>query len=108
MSVHSCSRRSPVLSSALATAKGPSVKRLGPGPDARSAGWGGEPRAARAGTSSLNRVAHSSRRGGFFAQAFGATPSATVARPAVALGPLYEVAYTVPGGTNGDSTLRPI
>ena len=44
--------------------------------------------------------------GGFFSQAFGGTPSATTSRPPGGLGPRYEVTYTVPGGPNGDSTLR--
>jgi len=44
--------------------------------------------------------------GGFFSQAFGGTPSATTSRPLGGLGPRYEVTYTVPGGPNGDSTLR--
>jgi hypothetical protein len=44
--------------------------------------------------------------GGYFAQAFGATPAATTSRPLGGLGPRYEVTYTVPGGPNGDSTLR--
>jgi hypothetical protein len=45
-------------------------------------------------------------QGGFFPQAFGATPSATTSRPVGGLGPRYVVTYTVPGGPNGDSTLR--
>ncbi len=44
--------------------------------------------------------------GGFFSQVFSGTPSATTARPVGGLGPRYEVTYTVPGGPNGDSTLR--
>jgi hypothetical protein len=44
--------------------------------------------------------------GGFFPQTFGGTPVATTSRPVSALGPRYEVTYTVPGGPNGDSTLR--
>jgi hypothetical protein len=44
--------------------------------------------------------------GGFFPQAFGGTPTATTSRPEGTLGPRYEVTYTVPGGSNGDSTLR--
>jgi hypothetical protein len=44
--------------------------------------------------------------GGFFPQVFGAEPSATTSRPEGGLGPRYEVTYTVPGGLNGDSTLR--
>ena len=44
--------------------------------------------------------------GGFFAQAFGATPAATSSRPVGTLGPRYEVMYTVPGGPDGASTLR--
>jgi hypothetical protein len=44
--------------------------------------------------------------GGFFPQTFGGTPAATTSRPVGVLGPRYEVTYTVPGGTNGDSTLR--
>ena len=44
---------------------------------------------------------------GFFPQAFEQTPSATSrSRPADRLGPRYDVKYTVPGGSNGDSTLR--
>ncbi len=44
--------------------------------------------------------------GGFFPQAFGGTPTATTSQPVGSLGPRYEVTYTVPGGTQGDSTLR--
>jgi len=44
--------------------------------------------------------------GGFFSQVFGGTPSETTSRPVGGLGPRYEVTYTVPGGPNGDSTLR--
>ncbi len=44
--------------------------------------------------------------GGFFPQAFGGTPTATTSQPVGSLGPRYEVTYTVPGGTHGDSTLR--
>jgi hypothetical protein len=44
--------------------------------------------------------------GGFFAEVYGATPAATTSRPQGGLGPRYEVTYTVPGGPNGDSTLR--
>jgi len=44
--------------------------------------------------------------GGFFAQVYGATPVAKTSRPAGTLGPRYEVTYTLPGGPNGDSTLR--
>ena len=44
--------------------------------------------------------------GGFFSQVFGGTPAATRSRPHGRLGPRYEVTYTVPGGTQGDSTLR--
>jgi hypothetical protein len=93
-----------LLFPALATAKGPSVATIS-GPGLTNAlrvegyGPGGE-----GGTDSLLGVLVT--EGGFFAQAFGATPSATVSRPAVALGPRYEVTYTVPGGPNGDSTLR--
>jgi hypothetical protein len=44
---------------------------------------------------------------GFFPQAFEQTPSSTSRlRPADRLGPRYEVKYTVPGGSDGDSTLR--
>jgi hypothetical protein len=44
---------------------------------------------------------------GFFPQAFQQTPSATTrSLPADRLGPRYDVKYTVPGGSNGDSTLR--
>ena len=46
-------------------------------------------------------------QGGFFAQAFEQTPSSTSRRrPSTQLGPRYVVTYTVPGGSNGDSTLR--
>ncbi len=44
--------------------------------------------------------------GGFFAQVYGATPVAKTSRPVGRLGPRYEVTYTLPGGPNGDSTLR--
>jgi hypothetical protein len=44
--------------------------------------------------------------GGFFAQVYGATPTATTSRPVGTLGPRYEVTYTLPGGPNGDSMLR--
>ena len=44
--------------------------------------------------------------GGFFAQVYGATPVAKTSRPVGMLGPRYEVTYTVPGGPNGDSSLR--
>jgi hypothetical protein len=46
---------------------------------------------------------------GFFAQAFQQTPSSTTrSRPADRLGPRYDVKYTVPGGSDGDSTLRQV
>jgi hypothetical protein len=46
---------------------------------------------------------------GFFPQAFEQTPSSTTrSRPADRLGPRYEVKYTVPGGSDGDSTLRQV
>jgi hypothetical protein len=45
--------------------------------------------------------------GGFFAQAFEQTPSSTSRRrPSIRLGPGYDVTYTVPGGSSGDSTLH--
>ncbi|MGZ4401623.1 MAG: hypothetical protein ACXVRI_02040, partial [Gaiellaceae bacterium] len=46
---------------------------------------------------------------GFFPQAFEQTPSSTTrSRPADRLGPRYDVKYTVPGGSDGDSTLRQV
>jgi len=46
-------------------------------------------------------------QGGFFAQAFEQTPSSTSRRrPSTQLGPRYIVAYRVPGGSSGDSTLH--
>jgi hypothetical protein len=88
----------------LATAKGPSVATIsGPGLT-RALSIEGYGQGGEGGSDSLLGILVS--EGGFFAQAFGATPSATVARPVVALGPRYEVTYTVPGGTSDDSTLR--
>ena len=46
---------------------------------------------------------------GFFPQAFEQTPSSTTrSHPADRLGPRYDVKYTVPGGSDGDSTLRQV
>jgi hypothetical protein len=86
---------------AAATAKGPSTATIS-GPGLRHAlsiqGYG------EGGTNTALGILVS--EGGFFAQAFDGTPSATTSRPAGGLGPRYEVTYTVPGGTTGDSTLR--
>jgi hypothetical protein len=46
-------------------------------------------------------------QGGFFAQAFEQTPSATSRRrPSTQLGPRYVVTYIVPGGSSGNATLH--
>jgi hypothetical protein len=85
---------------AAATAKGPSAASIS-GPGLRHAvnvegyGEGGN-------NTALGILV---RDGGFFPQAFGATPAATTSRPVRRLGPRYGVTYTVPG-PNGDSTLR--
>ena len=86
---------------AAATAKGPSAASI-TGPGLRHAlsiqgyGEGGNDTA-------LGMLVS---EGGFFPQAFGGTPTATTSQPVGSLGPRYEVTYTVPGGTQGDSTLR--
>ena len=86
---------------AAATAKGPSAASI-TGPGLRHAlsiqgyGEGGNDTA-------LGTLVS---EGGFFPQAFGSTPTATTSQPVGSLGPRYEVTYTVPGGTQGDSTLR--
>src|SRR6266581_1433293 len=90
-----------LLFPAAATAKGPSAATIS-GPGLRHAiniegyGEGGN-------STALGILVND---GGFFPQAFGGTPTATTARPEGTLGPRYEVTYTVPGGSNGDSTLR--
>src|SRR5256885_13879777 len=86
---------------AAAIAKGPSVASV-PGPGLRHPisieGYG------EGGNDTALGILVSD--GGFFAQVYGATPTATSSRPAGTLGPRYVVTYTVPGGRNGDSTLR--
>jgi hypothetical protein len=86
---------------AIAAAKGPSTASIS-GPGLRQAinieGYG------EGGNDTALGILVS--EGGFFAQAFGATPAASTTRPAGTLGARYEVTYTVPGGSNGDSTLR--
>jgi len=90
-----------LLFPAAATAKGPSAASV-TGPGLRHAvnieGYG------EGGNDTALGILVSD--GGFFSQAFGATPSATTSRPLGGLGPRYEVTYTVPGGPNGDSTLH--
>jgi hypothetical protein len=91
-----------LLFPAVATAKGPSAATItGPGLDhaliIEGFGEGGS-------SSPLGILV---TEGGFFAQAFQQTPVSTSrSRPADRLGPRYDVKYTVPGGSSGDSTLR--
>jgi hypothetical protein len=90
-----------LLFPAAAAAKGPSVASV-TGPGLRHAvsieGYG------EGGNDTALGILVSD--GGFFAQVYGATPTAQASRPEGTLGPRYEVTYTVPGGPNGDSTLR--
>jgi hypothetical protein len=91
-----------LLFPAAATAKGPSAATIsGPGlAHALTIDGYGEGDS----TSPLGILV---TEGGFFAQAFQQTPSSTSRlRPADRLGPRYDVKYTVPGGSSGDSTLR--
>jgi hypothetical protein len=91
-----------LLVPAVATAKGPSAATItGPGLDhAVTIDGYGEGDS----TSPLGILV---TEGGFFAQAFQQTPTSTSrSRPADRLGPGYDVKYTVPGGSSGDSTLR--
>jgi hypothetical protein len=90
-----------LLFPAAAAAKGPSAASIS-GPDLRHAvnieGYG------EGGNDTALGVLVTD--GGFFAQVYGATPGATTLPPVGTLGPRYEVTYTLPGGPNGDSTLR--
>lgn len=91
-----------LLFPAVATAKGPSAATItGPGLDHALIIEGfGE-------GDSSSPLGILVTEGGFFAQAFQQTPVSTSrSRPADLLGPRYDVKYTVPGGSNGDSTLR--
>jgi hypothetical protein len=89
-----------LAATAPASAKGPAAASLtGPGLDhaLRIAGYG----EGGSGTPLGSLV----QFGGFFQQAFGQSPDPTTrTRPATDLGPLYRVAYRVPG-PNGTSTL---
>ena len=91
-----------LLFPAVATAKGPSAATItGPGLDHALIieGFG------EGDSSSPLGILVS--EAGFFPQAFEQTPSSTTrSRPADRLGPRYDVKYTVPGGSSGDSTLR--
>jgi hypothetical protein len=91
-----------LLFPAVATAKGPSAATItGPGLDHALIIEGfGE-------GDSSSPLGILVTEGGFFAQAFQQTPVSTSrSRPADRLGPRYDVKYTVPGGSSGDSTLR--
>jgi hypothetical protein len=91
-----------LLFPAVATAKGPSAATItGPGLDhALTINGYGE-------GDSSSPLGILVTEGGFFPQAFQQTPVSTSrARPADQLGPRYDVKYTVPGGSSGDSTLR--
>jgi hypothetical protein len=93
-----------LLFPAVATAKGPSAATItGPGLDHALIIEGfGE-------GDSSSPLGILVTEGGFFAQAFQQTPASTSrSRPADRLGPRYDVKYTVPGGSNGDSTLRQV
>jgi hypothetical protein len=91
-----------LLFPAVATAKGPSAATItGPGLDHALIIEGfGE-------GDSSSPLGILVTEGGFFAQAFQQTPASTSrSRPGDRLGPRYDVKYTVPGGSSGDSTLR--
>jgi len=76
----------------IATAKGPSDASItGPGLSSPLTISGG----GESGSTPLGRLAD---WGGFFIQAFGQSPNPLLpARPAVSLGPRYDVTYVVPG-----------
>jgi hypothetical protein len=103
-------KRLPVLAAALgaallfptlAAAKGPDRASItGPGL-AQPVVLEGE---GEGGSSPLATLA---TEGGFFAQMYGATGFGSLAvRPKLSLGPRYQVAYRVPGGEEGASTVQ--